>query len=669
MVLMVSSHCSIEITELTYPAIQLSGFESGARPAWGRFSAGCKEPAPGSVYLLRHRMYQFLGEGCLSLVLVCFAFGLTYARASDLTLGQHVRGVRGLPCRMCAVSPSGGLTPIQVFDSGMSRENLFSPKSEREERPDFSTKQAIQKVVPAAPILNDFVPDRDQTIAHGHGVASAPAFAFTNLELTALAGRLSSTALRCGIVFAGDVPCLLFRSSGSPCTIEGGDLGSQVPSADGRCWMAVHRDRIDARQFGALPNATDAAPYVQKAVMAACALGTQLSSGAEVFLGQGSFVWKTPISWSCGGVTLSGANHGGTVINIKGTYTDSLITIGTSGSSSTNPVRGGVRDIVFLNGGALSNGAIIEVDNGHEIVIDDFTIYGETGSACKYGVWLRGGSDQYGYHVTNFDIGGCNVSGSYADGGGGFSAGIEIGDAGTALAQEVFLGPGIFGPSATGLFHCIDIRHGSGIYSNGTVSCLGASDTGIVIYPYRAQFVKAVFFDGVVSDSNGGWGWILGQHDTGYIVSIHLTNAWGSSNSAGGMRVVGGNAGSSLIQNVSVTGEFSNNRQAGIVIGTHVTQSTLAVNLCNNSQSGAGLYPGLLIGGGDKIDYIKVIGSHSGDCLSQQLGHNYQSYGYVIDSEVDYLTFALNDSRNNLNGGLKNLSTGSHNNIAKPAGD
>jgi hypothetical protein len=62
-------------------------------------------------------------------------------------------------------------------------------------------------------------------------------------------------------------PPLFFRGSNAACPIPGGNGGSQVPSADGKCWIAVHpAGDMDIRQFGADPSGSaDSAPAIQLA--------------------------------------------------------------------------------------------------------------------------------------------------------------------------------------------------------------------------------------------------------------------------------------------------------------------------------------------------------------------------------------------------------------------
>lgn len=91
-------------------------------------------------------------------------------------------------------------------------------------------------------------------------------------------GLLSTTTypnvLRVGFTVAGDVPPLLYVASPSACTKNAGagDGGSEIPSSNGKCWLAQFPSSgVDVRQFGA--DSTGIADSVA-AVNAMFALGS-----------------------------------------------------------------------------------------------------------------------------------------------------------------------------------------------------------------------------------------------------------------------------------------------------------------------------------------------------------------------------------------------------------
>ncbi len=102
--------------------------------------------------------------------------------------------------------------------------------------------------------------------------------AIDNTALGALASTFSTAVLRLDYSVGLGAPPLVFRSSNSPCSINGGngDGGSQVKSADNKCWFAVFPSSgVDIREFGA-STSQDAGPPIRAAYTAAVASGMPL---------------------------------------------------------------------------------------------------------------------------------------------------------------------------------------------------------------------------------------------------------------------------------------------------------------------------------------------------------------------------------------------------------
>jgi hypothetical protein len=108
--------------------------------------------------------------------------------------------------------------------------------------------------------------------------------AVSNTALSAIASTAYPQVTRLGYATTGDSPPVIFLPSGSACSLNSGagDGGSQVPSADGKCWLGQFQSIAWAKQFGAACNGTtdDTAPIT--AAMAA--LSTR--GGGHVFTGQ-----------------------------------------------------------------------------------------------------------------------------------------------------------------------------------------------------------------------------------------------------------------------------------------------------------------------------------------------------------------------------------------------
>lgn len=99
-------------------------------------------------------------------------------------------------------------------------------------------------------------------------------FAATNAALTLASSTTARAALREDYSTGLGSPPQIFYSSNAPCSLNAGagDGGSQVPTADGKCWLAQFSGDIDVRIFGANGTATDSV-NIQNAINAASALG------------------------------------------------------------------------------------------------------------------------------------------------------------------------------------------------------------------------------------------------------------------------------------------------------------------------------------------------------------------------------------------------------------
>lgn len=71
-----------------------------------------------------------------------------------------------------------------------------------------------------------------------------------NSGLQAVSTASADFVVRDGYAAVGDAPALMFIPSTSACSISGGDGGSQVPSANSKCWLAVFDGPVDWREFG-----------------------------------------------------------------------------------------------------------------------------------------------------------------------------------------------------------------------------------------------------------------------------------------------------------------------------------------------------------------------------------------------------------------------------------
>src|SRR4051794_17938207 len=69
---------------------------------------------------------------------------------------------------------------------------------------------------------------------------SQPIYVSSKAELTTLSTKARPIVIRDGFTEAADAPQLMYTASTSACTLNSGagDGGFQVPSPDGKCWIA-----------------------------------------------------------------------------------------------------------------------------------------------------------------------------------------------------------------------------------------------------------------------------------------------------------------------------------------------------------------------------------------------------------------------------------------------
>lgn len=112
-----------------------------------------------------------------------------------------------------------------------------------------------------------------------------------NTQLTALPSAITQ-ATRLGYASAGDAPSILYTRNNSACSLNSGagDGGSQVPTSDGKCWIASLPSPLDVRIWGAKADAvSDDGP----AIRAAMSICTTQSKYRQIYLPNGRYVVNT----------------------------------------------------------------------------------------------------------------------------------------------------------------------------------------------------------------------------------------------------------------------------------------------------------------------------------------------------------------------------------------
>lgn len=125
-------------------------------------------------------------------------------------------------------------------------------------------------------------------------------------------GSVYTTIIRDGVATAGDAPPLQFRASSNPCGISGGDIGSEVPSADSGCWLAqFDSSGVPDAEFGVDQTGTiDSSTQMQAAVTAAIRLGIRpLINAGTALIGASTINVTNSLTVQGGGFTASGTNN------------------------------------------------------------------------------------------------------------------------------------------------------------------------------------------------------------------------------------------------------------------------------------------------------------------------------------------------------------------------
>lgn len=340
---------------------------------------------------------------------------------------------------------------------------------------------------------------------------SVPRHVPSESALAALAAKDYATIVRDGYMVAGDAPSLEYVSSLSVCPRNAGvgDGGSQIRSADGKCWIANFGSAMDIREWGAACNGvTNDALAVNAALAAAGALG-----GGVVLLPPGSSgcVVASTIAIPAG-VTLKGYNQRGSFM-VAGMMNMAPM-IQFQGDGST------VSDLTILanRSGANTSGATIAYAAAGYERVDRVLIVGP----C-IGLDIIGNT-AFADAVT---INSVNHGGCY-----GIRVGHTTTHGGTVdlRLSNITVGGAVAEPSTAAL----DIEDAGGLYATN-LDLLFAVD-GTLIKPGANQVVQWAFFDNtVLGDTTAGHGLHVDTGSpSGVVEGVSCQGCWiGTSGSSG----------------------------------------------------------------------------------------------------------------------------------------
>jgi nitrous oxidase accessory protein NosD len=412
------------------------------------------------------------------------------------------------------------------------------------------------------------------------GARAGVTTAATNEGLTALPSS-SSPVLRMGYHVPGDAPPLSYTASSSGCPLGAGrgDGGSQIPTSDGKCWIASFpADGVDVREFGAVCQSfngslTDADDTV--AIQNALNFAGAFTSPATVRLpGAGNKLCKISGELIVAqGVTFTGAGsksvYSGLVVgapnipllvNVTGnnaTVTSMMIDAFGSQIQSTTGVT------IAINSPKSTDDTVRDVYikqpcfgltiSGSRHHIDNLTINGTVGSGC-----------------VGIQVGGSTTSGASSD----------------LIFHHVIISSNPANPAAV----CMNILDAGGITIEDSDMVWCAIGTQIKPGPNQ-WFNWGFFHDTALGDTGVSSGLLI---DTGAsssrVVGLNCADCWFSS-SSGGNGATLKNSGRGAVRGIDFNSARAlSNAGVGIDIEPGVTEVTVENSQVCASAGEAGIY-------------------------------------------------------------------------------
>lgn len=180
----------------------------------------------------------------------------------------------------------------------------------------------------------------------------------SNSQLSALSSTSSTCVTRTGFTVTGDSPTLAYLPSLVPCSINGGhgDGGSQVPSSDGKCWLAQFVGHANASSFGAFSTNIDNATQLQNWLnVASPSLVLELNTGVY------NISRAIGFTAACNFCSFHGSGSGATILNYTGSnQTNDIFTIGSTLATSEAV---SVKNFHMVSATTMNSGAGIRLNN------------------------------------------------------------------------------------------------------------------------------------------------------------------------------------------------------------------------------------------------------------------------------------------------------------------
>lgn len=445
----------------------------------------------------------------------------------------------------------------------------------------------------------------------------------TNAALAALPSSLGR-ALRLGYYSEGDVAALAYVASGSACSLNAGagDGGSQVPTSDGKCWLASFPPGgYDVRQFGArctgsTANAATDTLAAQRAIAYAAT-----RSPAEVLL---------PDTGHCAiNATLSIAS----AVTLRGvaTYNSGLI----AAVTNLNPmisVAGNDVQIknLYINGGGAgtnSSGWMIatSASNIARTIIRDLAIH----DVC-------GALDISGYYPTidNVFIDSAQGTGCTTNRIGHLTTGSNT--VGAVINKLIV----VANPSSKPL-NCLLIEDTGGLWLSR--SDFQICQTGTRIQPGANQWTAWATIDNAyLGDTNQSHGFVIDTGAASAIVEgLSCTACWSSSSIAGdGIWI--GNTGGGTVNGIYFNGlrAYTNFANGLSINASSIGEVSITdAHMCSYGAASAGIYLASSVSG------VSITNSEARPACANRPSSG--GYGLFFGGSNNNIRLANFDSRGN----------------------
>lgn len=419
----------------------------------------------------------------------------------------------------------------------------------------------------------------------------------TTAALQTTPSTLASEILRLGYVTSGDAPPQPYLASTAACTLNAGagDGGTQIPSSDGKCWIAVWPSSgIDIRQYGVNSvGGADAQPKIQAAVNQVCAASAG-GIGASLYLPRGSYLLNSTINISCA-IRLYGDTKDTTVllpinsiaaitantqsqvilerfaVNYSVAPTNAnlfAIIVETTTTGLTFNTASIIRDVQVYNSYnaiQMSNAVFFEIA---DVFIEVFPGIGVQVSCLNH----PDGGDSKIHDSTFFGSSGSPTSGSGI---------LWLSSGGLRVSNNKF------GNLANGVDFAADITHAGGAVTTGQLyvegnSCDTMTQACLIMSRLDATaFFNEVTFTGNICANNGTCVEIPNDANGNWLSNVSISgNSWFSPAAVAGTGfLIAGTA----VQNVTVVGNVCNSTVAG---STCVSTTANNSNVTSNAAIG-----------------------------------------------------------------------------------